>query len=48
MTPKTPKEKSKAPAKPVRQKQSGELDPRELDKVVGGLKRISDPCEGGE
>ena len=38
--PKTPETK-----KP---KAKEELSTGELDKVVGGLKRIADPCDGGE
>jgi len=57
MTSKTPKEQAQAPGKSARAPQAGEIDARELDKVVGGLKKsggpkssgvISDPCSGGE
>ena len=57
MTSKNPKEQAKAPGASARPIQARELESRELDKVVGGLKKsgggpksgvIDDPCGGGE
>lgn len=56
MTSKNPKDQAKAQAAPARSRAT-ELETRELDKVVGGLKKnsggpksgvIDDPCGGGE
>jgi len=55
MTSKNPKDQAQAPGAPARP--TRELESRELDKVVGGLKKtgggpksgvIDDPCGGGE
>lgn len=54
MTSKNPKDQGKTPS--ARATQTPELQTRELDKVVGGLKKsggpksgvIDDPCGGGE
>jgi len=57
MTSKNPKEQAKAPGAAARSTQANELESRELDKVVGGLKKssggpksgvIDDPCGGDE
>jgi hypothetical protein len=52
MTSKNPKDQAKAPAGPARPARSAELENRELDTVVGGLKKntgkTDDPCGGGE
>jgi len=52
MTSKNPKEQAKAPGAPARPSHKAELESRDLDKVVGGLKRntgkTEDPCGGGE
>jgi hypothetical protein len=56
MTSKNPKDQAKAPDRPTRPTQAAELETRDLDKVVGGLKKssgpksgvIDDPCGGGE
>jgi hypothetical protein len=57
MTSTNPKEQAKAPGAPAQPTQANELESRELDKVVGGLKKsgggpksgvIDDPCGGGE
>lgn len=56
MTTTNPKEQAKAPSAPARPHQASELEARDLDKVVGGLKKsggpksgvIDDPCGGGE
>ena len=53
MTPKNPKDQGKTPDRPTH---PTELEPRELDKVVGGLKKsggpksgvIDDPCGGDD
>ena len=51
MTSKNPKEQGKASPAPA-QPRSRELEARELDKVVGGLRKntgkTEDPCGGGE
>ena len=56
MTSKNPKDQGKTPDRPARPAHAAELETRELDKVVGGLKKsggpksgvIDDPCGGGE
>ena len=49
MTSKNPKDQAKARGKAERPKrQSSELETRDLEKVTGGVKRIGDPCDGGE
>jgi hypothetical protein len=52
MTSKNPKEQAKSPGAPARPHQTRELESRDLDKVVGGVKKktgkTDDPCGGGE
>jgi len=52
MTSNNPKEQAKTPGAPARPTPASELESRDLDKVVGGLKKntgkTDDPCGGGE
>ena len=50
MTAKNAKDQGKTPDRPARPTQPAELETRELDKVVGGLKKavIDDPCGGDD
>ena len=54
MTSTNPKDQGKTPDRPARPTQPSELEPRDLDKVTGGLKKsggpkkTDDPCGGGE